>query len=185
MCKIKKLTSTACMKNAAGVTGTGYMAPSEEFASWPAYQNTSDTLGDGDTVRLDGNFSFTGAGTGNGYFRTYPMLLEKGQVNYKLVGGLGSKSYEVTASFYVLGLNAEELEFGTSMKNIPGVWLFKDKNNVVHCLGSKDDPAYISEGDGTTGAAATDERGTLYTCRWITSTPQVYEGTINLTPIAP
>lgn len=183
MCKINNLTNTACMANAAGIKGTGYMAPAEEFASWPAMQATT-SVGDGDTVRLTGNFSFTGAGTGNGYFRKFSMLLEKGSVNYKIVGGLGSKSYEITANFYILGVDAAQLEFSNDMKNIPGVWLITDKNGTVHCLGSKDDPAYISEADGTTGTAATDERGILYTCRWVSATPQVYEGTINLTPIS-
>jgi hypothetical protein len=182
MCNSNKLTAIPCARNAAGVKGTGYNAPAEEFETWPAFQ-TATTPGDGKTVTLTGNFSFTGAGSGKGYFRSFPMLLEKGSVTYKAVGGIGSKSMEIMAKFYVLGTDAVQLEWLRDQLNIPQVCLIPDKNGVVHCLGSKDEPAYLQEGDGTTGEAATDERGTLYTIRWVTASPQVYTGTINLTPI--
>ncbi len=182
MCEINKLTNGSCLTNAAGIKGTGYMAPAEEFASWPAYQ-TPSAAGDGKTVQLSGNFSFTGAGSGKGYFRSFPMLMEKGGVSYKAVGGTGSKSLEVIFTFYVVGLDAVQLEWLKDVKNIPGVFLCPDKNGTLHTLGTKDDPAYLQEADGGTGVAATDDRGTLYTIRWITSTPTLYTGTINQTPI--
>lgn len=182
MCTIHKMTGTACLSNPAGTKGTGYMAPAEEFAAWPAF-TTPGTAGDGNTVVLSGNFSFTGAGTGNGYFRSFPMLLEKGDVKYNAVGGTGSKSIEAIASFYIVGLDKVQLEWLKNVMNIPGVWLIPDKNGSVHCLGSKTDPAYLQEAAGGTGVAATDERGTLYTIRWVTAVPQLYPGTINETPI--
>ena len=110
MCTIHKMTGTACLSNPAGTKGTGYMAPAEEFAAWPAF-TTPGTAGDGNTVVLSGNFSFTGAGTGNGYFRSFPMLLEKGDVKYNAVGGTGSKSIEAIASFYIVGLDKVQLEW--------------------------------------------------------------------------
>lgn len=182
MCTIAKLTSTACAGNTPGTAGTGYMAPSVEFASWPAYQAAS-TPGDGKTVLLDGNFSFTGAGSGKGYFRSFPMLLEKGSVQYNAVGGLGSKSLEILATFHIPGMNSVELEWLSNARNIPGVYLITDNEGVVHTLGSKTSPAYLSEAAGTTGAAAADERGTLYTIRWVAKRAQLYTGTINETPI--
>lgn len=182
MCQINKLTSGACLANAAGIKGIGYMAPAQEFAAWPAFQ-TASTPGDGKTVQLTGNFSFTGAGTGKGYFRSFPMLMEKGGVTYKAVGGVGSKSLEVLFNFYVVGVDAVQLEWLKDVKNIPGVFLCPDKNGTLHVLGSKDDPAYMQEADGGTGVAATDDRGVLYTIRWLTNIPTLYTGTINETPI--
>ena len=182
MCVANKLTNGVCGKNAAGITGTGYMAPAGEFASWPAFQTTV-TPGDGLSVKLTGNFVFTGAGTGKGYFREFPMLMEKGGIVKKAVGGVGSKSLELSLNFYVPGADATQLEWLRDQLNIPGVWLIKDKNQTVHVLGSKEDPAYLQEAEMGTGVAATDERGTLYTIRAITSEPALYPGTINLTPI--
>lgn len=158
------------------------MSPSAEFETWPAFK-ANVTPGDGESVVLSGNFSFTGAGTGKGYFREFPMLLEKGVVSKKVVGGIGSKSVETTATFYVLGADKKELEWMRDQSNIPGVWLIPDKNGTVHVLGTKDDPAYLQEADQSTGTAATDERGTTYVIRHVTSEPAIYEGTINVTPI--
>lgn len=182
MCVANKLTATACGRNAAGLSGTGYMSPAGEFASWPSF-TAAVTAGDGNTVVLSGNFSFTGAGSGKGYFRSFPMLLEKGAVVKRAVGGRGSKSIETTATFYITGADKVQLEWLRDQLNIPGVWLITDKNGTVHVLGSKEDPAYLEEAEMNTGTAATDERGTLYTIRSITSDPAIYTGTINLTPI--
>lgn len=182
MCLANKLNSNACGVNAAGLKGRGYMSPAAEHNVWPAF-TAATTPGDGKTVILTGNFDFTGAGSGKGYFREFPMLLEKGKVSYKAVGGIGSKSVEVMANFYVTGLNSIQLEWFRDQLNIPGVWIFTDKSGIQHILGSKEDPAYIQEAEAGTGEAATDDRGTLYTVRWITASPQVYTGTINLVPI--
>lgn len=182
MCDIYNLSNAACGSNAAGLKGTGYMAPAGEFNTWPAFQAAS-TPGDGKTVLLSGNFNFTGAGSGKGYFRSFPMLLEKGSVTKKAVGGIGSKSIEITATFYIKGADSVHLEWLRYSLNIPSVYLITDKNGVVHVLGSKDDPAYLQEAEQSTGTAATDERGTLYTIRFVTANPALYEGLINTTPI--
>lgn len=181
LCNISVLAAADCPSNPAGVKGTLYLVPAKEFASWPAYQSTTDP---GDTVTLDGNFSFTGAGTGKGFWRAFPCLLEKGAVEYNAVGGKGSKSFDVLGRGYVLGLDATQLEWWKNMLNAPMVGLWVDKKNVMHVIGSKDDPAYLEEGAGTTGIAATDERGIAFAIKANAASPTIYTGTVNTTPIS-
>lgn len=181
LCNIGVLTADACPSNPAGVKGTLYLVPAKEFASWPAYLSTTDP---GDTVKLDGNFSFTGAGTGNGYWRAFPCLLEKGAVEYNVVGGKGSKSFDVMGRGYVLGVDAKQLEWFKGVINTPVVGLWVDKKGVMHVIGSKDDPAYLEEGAGTTGVAATDERGISFAIKANAASPAIYTGTVNVTPIS-
>lgn len=180
MCEIGNLSNTACTSNPAGVKGIGYMAPAEEFETWPAYLSTT---GAGDTVKLTGNFDFV-ATSDIGYFRTFPCLLEKGSYAFSLVGGLGSKTFEEKYTYYIPAVDAAQLEHIKNLANIPGVWLCPDKNSTVHVLGSKDDPAYVEVAEGTTGAAAADERGITVTIRAVSARPTIYTGTINTTPNA-
>ncbi len=180
MCVLKNLTPDTCPSNPAGVKGTLYLVPAVEFASWPAYLATT---GAGDTVTLDGNFSFVGAGTGNGYWRAVPCLLEKGGIKYTPVGGKGSKSFDVSGNAFVLGIDAKQLEWYKGLVNTPVVGLWIDKKGVNHVIGSKTDPAYLEEGEANSGVAATDERGIAFTIKANQASPTVYTGTINVTPL--
>ncbi len=180
MCNINALTTVPCAGNAVGVKGKGYMAPAGEFASWPAYLSTTTP---GDTVKLTGNFSFV-ATSDIGYFREFPCLIEKGSYTVTAVGGVGSKTFEEKFTYVIPGVDAAQLEHIKDLINIPGVWLCIDKNNVTHVLGSKDDPAYVESVEGTTGAAAGDERIITITIRAISARPTVYTGTVNTTPNA-
>lgn len=180
LCIISNLAAPDCPSNPAGVKGTLYLCPAKEFASWPAYDSGTDP---GDSVKLSGNFSFTGAGTGNGYWRAFPCLLEKGAVEYNAVGGKGSKSFDVLGRGYVLGVDAEQLEWFKNVLNTPVVGLWVDKKGLMHVIGAKDDPAYLEEGAGTTGIAATDERGIAFSIKANAASPTLYAGTVNTTPI--
>ena len=180
MCIVRVLSPDSCPSNPAGVRGTLYLVPAVEFASWPAYLATTDP---GDTVTLDGNFSFTGAGTGKGYWRSFPCLLEKGEVKYTPVGGRGSKSLDVFGRGYVLGVDAKQLEWLSGIMNTPIVGLWVDKKGVMHVVGTKDDAAYLEEGDAGTGIAASDERGIAFAIKANQAKPAIYTGTVNITPI--
>lgn len=178
LCNISVLAAQDCPSNPAGVRGTLYLIPAAEFVSWPAYLGTT---GSGDTVKLTGNFSLVTT-TGKGYWRAFPCLLEKGAVEYNSVGGKGSKSFDVLGRGYVLGVDAAQLEWWKNMVNAPSVGLWVDKNGTMHVIGSKDDPAYLEEGAGTTGIAATDERGIAFAIKANQALPTIYTGTINTTP---
>jgi len=178
LCNISLLAAQTCPSNPAGVKGTLYLIPAAEFASWPAYLTTTTA---GDTVKLSGNFSLVTT-AGLGYWRSFPCLLEKGEVSYTAVGGKGSKSLDVLGRAYVLGVSAEQLEWFKNMMNAPMVGLWIDKTATMHVIGSKDDPAYLEEGAGTTGVAATDERGINVSIKANSARPTIYTGTINTTP---
>ena len=126
---------------------------------------------------------FRSAGSGKGYWRSFPCLLEKGEVKYTPVGGRGSKSLDVFGRGYVLGVDATQLEWFKGIMNTPMVGLWIDKKGVNHVIGTNTDPAYLEEGDGGTGIAATDERGIGFAIKANQASPAVYTGTINVTPI--
>lgn len=178
MCTIAALSTIPCDSNAVGMGGTIYMAPAAEFSAWPAYDSGTDP---GDSVTLSGNFSFV-ATSGIGYFRGFPCLIEKGSIVYNAVGGVGSKTFEVIGTYVIPGINAAQLEHIKQVANIPGVWLFTDKNSVVHVQGTKTDPAYIQSIEATSGVAASDERIATITVRSIQASPTIYTGTIDTTP---
>lgn len=180
MCILKPLIKGACLSNSPGLIENGWVAPSSEFATWPAFLSTTAP---GDSVKLSGNFDFSGAGTGKGYFRRFPTLMEKGAIVKRPVGDIASKTFEQIYTFYIPGADAIELEFLKSVLNVPSVYVVKDKNGTVHVLGSKEEPAYLQEAEQNTGTTATDPRGTAYTIRHVTGNPAIYTGTINETPI--
>lgn len=181
MCNISVLAALDCPVNAAGVKGTLYLCPAKEFTTWPAYLATT---GSGDTVKLTGNFDFTGAATGKGFWRAFPCLIEKGEVSYTAVGGKGSKSFDILGRAYVLGVDAPQLEWLKNMLNAPMVGLWTDKNGTMHVIGQKDDPAYVEEAVGSTGVAGTDERGINVAIKANSRQSTIYTGTINVTPAA-
>ena len=84
----------------------------------------------------------------------------------------------------MLGVDATQLEWFKNMMNTPMVGLWVDKKSVMHVIGSKDDPAYLEEGAGSTGTAATDERGISFGIKANQASPAIYTGTVNITPIA-
>lgn len=151
--------------------GVGYNIPASEITTWPAYKTTT---GAGDTVTLSAAPTLVST-SGIGYWRQFPILLEKGSYSFSVVGGLGSKSFEERLVFAIPGVDAAQLEYIKKIINVPAVWLGPDKNDVIHVLGSKDDPAYVEVVDGTTGTAGTDERIITVTVRALSKSLTVWE----------
>lgn len=178
MCDISNLVGLPCGDNTPGTRGKFYAIPVSELTGWPAYLTTTAP---GDSVKISAPFTFVTT-VGKGYWRTVPVLTDKNSFTLSMVGGRGSKSVELKANYTVNGLNAAQLEHITMLKNVPCVFLVPDKSGVVHVIGTFDDPAYLESADGSTGAAAEDERNIAVVIRAVTSKPTVYTGTINLTP---
>ncbi len=162
MCNISNLTAIPCDANAPGVQSTIYLVPASEITTFPAVLGTT---GAGDTVTLSGNIDFTGQATGLGYFRTVPGVLETGMIEEKSTGELGSKGIETTFKFRVNGMNAAQKEWHKKLINVPLVAIVIDKVGVRHVIGTKDDPAFVQETSGGTGAKLGDVRGIEYTLR--------------------
>lgn len=179
MCTIAALTTVPCAANQPGTKQTGYMVPASEVTAMPDY---SSGTAEGDYVRASDDFDFTGAGTGKGFFRSFPMLINKNSYSVTAVGGIGSKGWKETFTFVIAGLNAEQLEWATRILNIPGVWLCTDKMSVVHVIGRKDDPAFVETIEGSTGDGPESERILTVTVSGYSARPIVYSGAIDITP---
>jgi hypothetical protein len=137
---------------------------------------------EGDYVRATDTFDFTGAASGLGYFRSFPILIDKGSYSLEAVGGKGSKQWKETFSFTIQGVDAAQLEFATRMLNIPSAWLCPDKKNVVHVIGRKNEAAFVETSTGGTGEGPEGERVITVTVSAFTSRPMIYEGAIDITP---
>lgn len=179
MCTISKLTATACNANPPGIKQTGYMVPAEEIVADPDYVGTTS---EGDYVLATDTFDFTGATAGTGYFRTFPILIDKGSYTITAVGGKGSKSWKESFTFVLAGMDAEQLEFATRMLNIPSVWICTDKNNKPHIIGRKAEAAYVDTSEGSTGDGPEGERIITVTVSAYTSRPMICTGAIDITP---
>ena len=181
MCTISALTAVPCAANPPGIKQTGYVVPVGEITADPDYVGTTS---EGDYVRATDTWDFTGAGTGLGYWRSFPILIDKGSYSIAAVGGKGSKSWKETFTFVLQGMDAAQLEFATRMLNIPSAWLCTDKNGKVHAIGRKDDAAYVETSEGSTGDGPEGERIITVTVSAYTSRPMIYEGAIDTTPNA-
>jgi hypothetical protein len=179
MCTIAALTAVPCGDNTPGTKQVGYMVPASEVTAMPDYVGTS---AEGDYVRATEDFDFSGAATGKGFWRSFPMLINKNSYSVTAQGGIGSKGWKETFTFVLAGINAQQLEFVTRMLNIPGLFLCTDKVGKVHVIGRKDDPAYVETVEGTTGDGPESERIITVTVSGNTARPMIYEGAIDVTP---
>jgi hypothetical protein len=182
MCDLNNLTAVPCGDNTPGTKQIGYVVPANEITVMPPYMTFAT---EGDFVKATADFDFTAAGSGKGYFRSFPMLINKNSYSLSAVGGIGSKGWKETFTFAIAGLNAQQLEFVTRQLNIPGVFLCTDKAGVVHVIGRKDDPAYVETVEGGTGDGPESERILTVTVSGYTSRPMVYTGEIDTTPNTP
>ncbi len=180
MCTIKRLSSTPCGENPSGVQQLAYTVPVSEIAAEPDYVATT---AEGDYVIADGDYDFTGAGSGKGYWRSFPLLIDKGSYKIEAVGGKGSKQWKESFTATIQGVDPAQLEFGTRLLNIPAAFLVPDKKGVIHVVGRKNEAAYVSAADGGTGEGPEGERVINFTVEAYTSRPMVYEGAIDITPI--
>lgn len=181
MCTIAALTAVPCGDNTPGTKQVAYTVPASEVTAMPDYLGTT---AEGDYVLADEDFDFTGAGTGKGYWRGFPILINKNSYSITAVGGVGSKGWKETFTFVLAGINEQQLEFITRLLNIPTVHLCTDKVGKVHVIGRKDDPAYVETVEGTTGDGPESERIITVTVSGYTSRPMIYTGAIDTTPNA-
>jgi len=179
MCVIANLTAVPCAANAPGIKTTAYIVPVSEITAEPGW---STGTAEGDYVKTSGNYDFTGAGVGKGYWRSFPILVDTGSYALSGVGGKGSKTFKETFTFTLQGLNAEQLEFATRMLNIPAAFLVTDKVGVVHVIGHKDEAAFVTTVEGGTGDGPEGDRTLVVTVEAYTARPMVYLGTIDTTP---
>lgn len=178
MCTIANLTAVPCDNNTPGTKQTGYTIPVSEVTTDAAYTTDTD---EGDYVLAE-TAHVLSATTGLGFFRSFPMLINKNSYTISAVGGIGSKGWKETFTFVLAGMNEQQLEFITRLLNIPSLFLCTDKVGKVHQIGRKDDPAYVETVEGSTGDGPESERIITVTVSAYTARPMIVTTTIDVTP---
>lgn len=158
MCNLTNLINRCEEDNLPGIKQKIYACPASEFNGWPDV--------DTDGVTLTEAFSFTGAGTGKGYWRAVEVQMDSASVSAKASGEVGSIMPSVTFPFFVNGFDTDAKAWAHENKNCCLVFLVPDRSGVYHVIGHPDDPAHLTEFDGGTGAKQGDKRGIMYTATW-------------------
>lgn len=183
-----------CGKNeSAGIKELGYMTYNSELAAYPLTRAqvvlaASGTPAAGDTKILDEPFDFTGAGSGLGYWRSFPLLINRGSVNNLEEGEIGGKTLMNEGIFFIPGNGSVEKEAVECLRGASGccTFMFPDKAGRYQVVGNIESPAYfeIVEASGTGGEVVG------YACRVFADTGSInleYDATthgIDITPEA-
>ena len=178
MGKFKTFDRNCGLNESAGIKEKGYMTYIKELASYPMTRAqvvlaASGVPEPGDTKILDEPFDFTGAASGEGYFRSFPLLINRGSVGNLEEGEIGGKTLMNEAPFFIPGNDAvvKEAVECLRMASGCGIFMFPDKANRHQVIGTIESPAYFE----LTGVSGTGGDVVGYACRVFADT-----GAINL-----
>jgi hypothetical protein len=162
MAKFETFTRPCGKNEAPGTLETGYLTYVSEFDAMPqtryaiAEAATPGSALPGDTKILDEPWDFAAAPSGEGYFRTFPILINTGEVTNVEEGEIGGKTMMNEANFFIPGNDSIVKEAVERLRAGSGCCLIMvpDKSKRYQVVGSKDHPAYfdITEPGGTGGA---------------------------------
>lgn len=139
----------------------------------PAIDTANATLSDLATISADITMV-----SGKGFFKL-AVQSETGEIKDELVGNKGNKKVKSTFDFFVANTDAQNIGFIRRFKNIPMVFLVKEKSGRVRKLGSKSVPIFMEAANMTTGKGAEDDTGMQITLSVVSSMPApVYTGAI-------
>jgi len=102
---------------------------------------------------------------------------DTGEGTVDLVGNKGNKKTKNAVTFFVAGNSKKLLGYFVTMKNIPSLYLYTERDGQKRVVGDKFNPAYMSEVKATTGKGGEDEKGVTITIESY-AIPIVYEGTL-------
>jgi len=109
----------------------------------------------GDSMIYDEAWDFTAAPSGEGYWRSFPILINTGSVNNVEEGEIGGKDMTNEALFHVPGNDPVTKEAIESMRAASGccIFMLPDKQKRYQVVGSIDHPCYfeLPEPGGTGG----------------------------------
>jgi hypothetical protein len=152
-----------------------------ELTTWPATVAAGGGTAAGDTKRLAGNFSFIPSG----YMREVDVLVDSAQLKNMLEGEPGGQGYKTEVTFFVLGTQAEQLEFADCMAAFSGclIGMLETRAGDKHVIGNIDIPCFITAAEMDSGAKNGDKSGTAYTLTASTGyTSFIYNGTLKTVP---
>lgn len=152
-----------------------------------AFPGTLTTTNPGDSVTLDGPFDFTGAATGEGYWRKTQMLINTGGIKQVVEGEVGGQGLMASGRFFIVGTEAEQAEFAENMVKASGclVLMMKQReSDMMRVIGSKDIPAVVESIEFDGGEKIGDRNGAAYSIKAETGIRYYDDAThgINVTP---
>lgn len=168
--------------NPPGTQATLHYWKKGELTAWlPSIADGGPPTVAGDTKRLAGNFAFISTG----YMRQADVLVDTGQLKNMLEGEPGGQGFKTEVSFFVLGTQAEQLEFADCMAAYSGclIAMLKTRAGDFHVIGNIDIPCFVTAAEMDSGAKNGDKSGTAYTLSASTGyTSMIYNGTLKLAP---
>jgi hypothetical protein len=166
----------------AGLSEVGlYYAKHEELLLFPMPKSIGDVGYDYESaVTVTADITFA-AGKGWAKIIFQP---DTGEGTVDLVGNKGNKKTKNAVTFFVPGNSKKLLGYFVTMKNIPSLYMYTERDGQKRIVGDKFNPAFMTEVKATTGKGGEDEKGVMITIESYAK-PIVYEGIIQLyTPAA-
>tara|TARA_R110002167_G_scaffold364968_1_gene588348 strand:+ start:5448 stop:6011 length:564 start_codon:yes stop_codon:yes gene_type:complete len=93
-----------------------------------------------------------------GFFKI-SVLPDTGEVAFSNEGDKGSKSNTVSFAGTIPGTGAKQVGFIRKYQNLPMIFLVTENDGVIKQIGSKIQPAYLSEASGSSGLKAGEVKG--------------------------
>lgn len=189
MAVLNNLTVSCGKPNPPGTLIEFYYAPSCELTGFPQTRAEVNAGTDpGDTKILDEPFDFSNAPTGQGYWRKAKLLVDTGEVRDVLEGELGGQGFKSSINGFIVGTDAEHLEFADCLVNYSGqlVCMLADIQGNYRVLGNDKRPAMVEAAEGTTGIQVGDRRGFAYTFSAFTGkTAPIYDAETHAIEVTP
>ncbi|MEJ8597080.1 hypothetical protein JSO62_00010 [Riemerella anatipestifer] len=148
-----------------GIATRIWYAPESSFSK--IILPTSDKLIDAINISLYGNNKLS----------FIDVFIDQNSLNEKPLGGLRKWKSVSEFSISVLEMNARNLGFTSKVKNIPLVFFIPDANGRLWVMGNKQNAAYMSSYEGTTGKKYEDD--SLITMSFTANAPlYIYKGNV-------
>lgn len=159
--EIEDLNSCTNSEVQSGISETGvYYAPHAHATTIPMPLAPGDpgyTYEKATTVSTPIVFQ---AGKG---FGKIDVQVDTGEVKVTAGGNKGNKTTKQTFEFMLKGSDERNLGFLRTHLNTPMIWIVTDRNGKKRQLGDAINPAYLSEGESTTGKTGEDDNGISFT----------------------
>lgn len=167
---LRNLTRACGTQRPPGTELEIYFTLEEELAADPDTEYdiaiaASQTPAAGDKKRIGEAYDFTGAATGTGFWRKVKILVDTGAVRNLLEGEIGGQGVRSRLDFFVVGMDAESLEWGDDVVAYSGciIPLIPLKGGLYVQLGNKKNPCFIETIEGGSGTGTGDRVGHAYT----------------------
>jgi hypothetical protein len=148
------------------------------FPEPPAIGSVGYTYEKANVIEDDLVFS---AGKG---FSKISVQVNTGELAFEGVGSAGNMKQKQALSFYVPSNNKQLLGFIRTRLNSAMVFAVPERDGQNRLVGSKFNPAYITELKGTTGKTGDDDKGVQFTITTF-AIPIIYEGALQQPVVIP